>query len=280
MAREYNQIWNEAGNIKGKRYSEEQSSHYNDLILLRKGTMKGDINSRADRSYYTFLLKEDLFFNDELKRSLAELIMSALEELLKKNNYRKKKKVLAIGLGNEKMTADSLGPLVASNLQVTSHLFGDNLFKKSFSKLPNLAAIKSSVSGVTGLNSFDIIKGIIDRTQPDFIIAIDTLACKSVSRLCRAVQLSDEGIEPGSGVNNSKRKLDIASLGIPIIAIGVPLVIYARDIIRGYVADKSIEIKSDDFLYQLIVTAKEIDFVVEDYAYLLADCINQTLNKF
>ncbi len=277
--REYRQLWNEAGKIKGKRYTEEVSTHYNGLISQKKGIMLGD-KKPDDKFYFTFELKQDLFFNDQLKSELTNLVVSALLELLKKNKYKKNSKILAVGLGNEKMTADSLGAVTVSALQVTRHLFEDNLFKKVFSTLPILSAIKSSVSGVTGLNSFDIIKGVIDRTSPDIIIAIDTLACKNVSRLARCVQLSDEGIEPGGGVANTKQKLDIHSLGIPIIAIGVPLVIYVKDIIRGYIEDRNIKIRADEFLHALIVTAKEIDFVVKDYGYLIADCINQSLNQF
>lgn len=279
MIREYRQLWNESGTIKGQRYSEKIVAHYKGLISLKKGIMQGD-SPNQDKYYFTFELKEDLFFNDQLKAELTKLLVSALKELLIKNNYTKKSKVLAVGLGNEKMSADALGAITVSALQVTRHLFGQSILNKAFNTLPNLSAIKSSVSGVTGLNSFDIIKGVIDRTKPDIVIAIDTLACKNVSRLSRCVQLSDEGIEPGGGVDNAKEKLTNASLGIPIIAIGVPLVIYVKDIIKGYIEDERVKIKTDKFLHTLIVTAKEIDFVVQDYGYILADCINQTLNQF
>lgn len=279
MAREYRQLWNEAGTIKGQRYSEEVNNYFKGIISLKKGLMKADKKELRDNLYFTFLLKENLYFYDDLKNALTELLIGALTQLLKKNNYKKSSKILAVGLGNEKMTADSLGAIAVSGLQITRHIIDSNPIK-GFNSMPNLSAIKSSVSGVTGLNSYDIIKGVVENTKPDIILAIDTLACKSVERLGRAVQLSDEGLQPGGGVNNPKEKLSIESLGIPVIAIGVPLVIYVRDIIRGYIEENSVKIKSDEFLHSLIVTAKEIDIAVEDYGLLIAGVINQTLNRF
>lgn len=279
MAREYRQLWNEAGAIKGERYSEELSNYFKGIISLKKGMMRAENAEEQDNLYYTFELKENLYFYDELKNTLSELLIGALTELLRKNNYNKDSKILAVGLGNEKMTADSLGAITVSGLQITRHIIDSNPLK-GFNNMPNLSAIKSSVSGVTGLNSFDIIKGVIERTKPDIVIAIDTLACKGVSRLGRAIQLSDEGIQPGGGVNNPKQKLSEYSLGVPVIAIGVPLVIYVRDIIRGYLENNSVRIKTDEFLHNLIVTAKEIDITVEEYGYLLSSVINQTLNRF
>lgn len=277
MSREYNQLWNEAGRIKGQRYSEEMSYHYNSLISLKKGLLKSEIKNQEDSFYYTFEVKESLFFHDELKDNLLKLLVKALSELLEKNNYSKGKRVLAIGLGNEKITADSLGAIAVSGLQITRHIIENNPISV-LKKMPNMSAIKSSVSGVTGINSYDIITGVIEKTQPDIIIAIDTLACKGISRLGRAIQLSDEGIQPGGGVNNPKQKLSKQSLNVPVIAIGVPLVIYVKDIIRSYLQENSGTIKSDEFLHSLIVTAKEIDITVEDYGILIANAINQALN--
>lgn len=278
MERNYRHLWNEAGTIKGERYSEEVNSFYNGGISLKKGKLKAE-DGKNENLYFTIELKESLFCHDELKDELRELIVSALGELLKKNNYKKGSRVLAIGLGNEKMTADSLGSLTVGGLQISRHILDNNPIKL-LSKMPNISAIKSSVSGITGLKSFDIITGVIEKTKPDFVIAIDTLACKGVSRLARAVQLSDEGIEPGGGVNNAKTKLDIESLGIPVIAIGVPFVIYVRNIIKEYMKNGGEISKTDEYLHSLVVTAKDIDMEVYDYAYVISSAINKALNKF
>lgn len=278
MERNYRPLWNEAGTIKGERYSEEQSSFYNGIISVKKGKLKTEDN-KSENLYFTFELKESLFCHDDLKNALSDLIVKALGELLKKNNYKKGNRILAVGLGNEKMTADSLGPITVDGLQISRHILDNNPIKM-LRKMPNISAIKSSVSGVTGLQSFDIITGVIEKTKPDFVIAIDTLACKGVSRLARAVQLSDEGIEPGSGVSNAKTKLSLESLGIPVIAVGVPFVIYVRDIIKEYMKNGGEIVKTDGHLHSLVVTAKEIDVDVYDYAYVISSAINKALNKF
>lgn len=278
MERIYRQLWNEAGEIKGERYSQRLSEYRNGTITLKKGILQPPEGEKNAHTYYTFEIKESILFNDELKEALLELVTGALGELLKKNGYKKGDKTLCVGLGNEKMTADSLGAITVNNLHITRHII-DGSPLKALSKMHNLSAIKSSVSGVTGLNSYDIINGVIQKTTPDFVIAVDTLACKSVRRLGRAVQLSDEGIQPGGGVNNPKQKLDIQSLGIPVIALGAPLVIYAKDIIREYIEGNKVKIKADEFLHALIVTAKEIDIIVEDYGVLMAAAINRALSR-
>ncbi len=276
MERIYRQIYNESGAIEGEKFNPQTFSFHKGLISLKKGYLKAE---RQDNLYFTFEIKDSLFCNDELKDALSELVIGALDELLKKVKYKKGDKTLVVGLGNEKMTADSLGALTVGGLQITRHLIEGKA--GVFSKYANISAIKSSVSGVTGLQSFDIITGIIERTKPELVIFVDTLACKSVSRLGRAVQLSDDGIEPGSGVNNTKTKLSKESLGIPVIAIGVPLVIYVRDIIREYVEQNhNVNINSDSFLYSLVVAEKEIDITAQDFGYVLAHSINTALNRF
>lgn len=276
MERIYRQLYNESGAIEGEKFSTQTFSFHKGLINLKKGYLKGE---KEDNIYFTFEIKDTLFCNDELKDALSELVTGALSELLKKTKYKKGDKTLVVGLGNEKMTADSLGALTVGGLQITRHLIDNSI--GSFSKYANIAAIKSSVSGVTGLQSFDIISGVIERTKPELVIFVDTLACKSVSRLGRAVQLSDDGIEPGSGVNNTKAKLSKESLGIPVIAIGVPLVIYVRDIIREYVEQNhNVNINSDSFLYSLVVAEKDIDVTAQDFGYVLAHSINTALNRF
>jgi spore protease len=276
MERIYRQLFDESGAIEGKRFSQQAFSFHKGLITLKKGFLQG---GAEDNMYFTYEIRDSLFCHDELKEALSELVTGALVELLKRNKYKKGHKTLVVGLGNEKMTADSLGAITVGGLQITRHLIEGRA--GGFSKYANISAIKSSVSGITGLQSFDIISGVVEKTQPELVIVVDTLACKSVSRLGRAVQLSDDGIEPGSGVNNAKTKLSKQSLGVPVIAIGVPLVIYVKDIIREYVEQNhNVNINSDSFLYSLVVAEKEIDVTVEDFGYVLAHSINTALNRF
>ncbi|MDD4315709.1 MAG: GPR endopeptidase [Clostridia bacterium] len=276
MDRIYRPLQHESGAIEGERYSQQDFSFHNGLISLKRGYLKGD---GEDSLYFTYEIKDSLFCHEELKEALSELVTGSLGELLKKHKYKKGDKVLVVGLGNDKMTADALGAITVDGLQITRHLIEDKAAR--FTKYANISAIKSSVSGVTGLSSYDIITGVIEKTSPDFVIVVDTLACKSLSRLGRAVQLSDDGIEPGSGVNNTKTKLSKQSLGMPMIALGVPLVIYVKDIIREYVEqNRNVNINSDSLLYSLVVAEKEIDVTVVDFAGVLSQSINTALNRF
>ena len=217
MERIYRQLWNEAGEIKGERYSQRLSEYRNGTITLKKGILQPPEGEKNAHTYYTFEIKESILFNDELKEALLELVTGALGELLKKNGYKKGDKTLCVGLGNEKMTADSLGAITVNNLHITRHII-DGSPLKALSKMHNLSAIKSSVSGVTGLNSYDIINGVIQKTTPDFVIAVDTLACKSVRGWAECAA-ERRGYTAGRR-EQPKQKLDIQSLGIPVIAWG------------------------------------------------------------
>ena len=118
--------------------------------------------------------------------------------------------------------------------------------------------------------------GTVKQIKPDMVIAVDTLACSSVSRLGRTVQFSDGGIEPGGGVGNAKRSLTFDSLRIPVLAIGVPLVIYATRILSEYSTGK---IKTDDDIKDLVVAARETDFLCQDYSDVIADAINGVVHS-
>ncbi len=155
--------------------------------------------------------KIEKIFVEELKRLLEE------KELLGKT-------CLVVGLGNYESTPDSLGPKVASKVLVTRYLFEmkDVEVEKGYS---SVAAITPGVSGTTGIESSDIILGIVERIHPDFILAIDALASSSIERINRTIQMTDTGIHPGSGVGNKRKEISESTIHIPVIAIGVPTVI-------------------------------------------------------
>ncbi len=171
--------------------------------------------------------------------------------------------VLVVGLGNPKLTADSLGSKVFDRLVVTRQLEGANR---------QISAICPNVMGVTGIESFDVIKGVCERVKPDLIIAVDSLASASTGRIAAAFQLCSSGITPGSGVSNHRMRLSSESLGCRVISIGVPLVVYASTIIGEAVEDAKIEGE----LGELIVTPKDIDFLVDECADIIAAAINRT----
>ncbi len=224
-------------------------------------------------SYITITTKEELFGNPDAKKRLAEEVKKSFSFYFKKLRISEQARVLVVCLGNEKITADSLGAKVADKLIVTSHMYNKEGVKE---RLGNLCALKCGVSGVTGIESYDMIMGTIRQIKPDMVIAVDTLACSSVSRLGCTVQFSDGGIEPGGGVGNAKKILTYDTLKVPVLAVGVPLVIYATRILSEYSLGK---IKTDDAIKDLVVAARETDFLCQDYANAIADAINGVVHN-
>jgi spore protease len=149
-----------------------------------------------------------------------------LENLLKKNNISKDGTGLIVGLGNWNVTPDALGPMTVEKVLVTSHLF--KLEHESVSEgYRPVGAVTPGVMGVTGIETSNIIFGIVEKVKPDFVIAIDALASRSIERVNETIQLSDSGIHPGSGVGNKRKELSEETLGVPVLAIGVPTVVDA-----------------------------------------------------
>ena len=156
----------------------------------------------------------------------AKVLTDALHKLLKKNNITSDKTGLIVGLGNWKVTPDALGPMTIEKILVTNHLFELNHESVADGYRP-VAAVSPGVMGVTGIETSEIILGIIEKFKPDFVIAVDALASRSIERVNETIQLSDSGIHPGSGVGNKRKELSQQTLGIPVIAIGVPTVVDA-----------------------------------------------------
>ena len=186
-----------------------------------------------------------------------ERISSALCSCLKE--YCKNcEKILAVGLGNPDLAADALGDRVFKRLTVTRHL-NPNKY---------LCALTPNVLGMTGIESFDIIAAVTDRIRPDAVLVVDALTAAATSRIASAFQVTDSGITPGSGVENHRRRIDSDSLGVKVISVGVPLVVYSSTIARDFCPNA--ECDSRD----LIVTPKDVDILVEDCAKIIATAVN------
>lgn len=212
--------------------------------------------------------------------------------------------VLVVGLGNRFVTPDALGPSVADGLCVTRHLFSE-MPENVSDDLRSVCAVAPGVLGITGIETFEIIRGITEKVKPDLIIAIDALASRSMSRICTTIQLSDTGITPGSGIGNKRMGINEQTLGARVIAVGVPTVVdaatVANDAIElmmnsineniGHDTDiaKGISFLNDDNRYaliqqvlypyvgNLIVTPKEIDSVIEEVGNVIAEGINRAI---
>lgn len=159
----------------------------------------------------------------------TKIISNEIKQLLKINNIKENDECLVIGLGNRKSTADSLGPLVIDNIKVTKHLFS---IGKVSDKIRCVSSFCPGVMGNTGIESSIIIKSLITTINPKFVIAIDSLASSSIERINKIVQITDTGIHPGSGVGNNRKEISKNTIGIPVIAIGIPTVVSSAVIAR------------------------------------------------
>lgn len=188
-------------------------------------TLEADDLSKKDEDYHSGISDE---LAKQLKKLMGKMKVGEKDGVLS---------VLVVGLGNASVTPDSLGPRVLNNLQVTRHLdgeYGTDFLKER--KLPSISGIAPGVMAQTGMETAEILKGIILQTTPDMVIVIDALAARSVRRLGTTIQLTDTGIHPGSGVGNHRHSLTFESLGVPVLAIGVPTVVGAAAIVHETVS--------------------------------------------
>ena len=183
--------------------------------------------------------------------------------------------VLVAGLGNSAVTPDAVGPRCLEHLVVTRHLGG------SFPQLRPVSAIAPGVLGTTGLESVEVVRGIVERSQPCCVIVVDALASRSLDRLCTTVQITDTGITPGSGVGNHRAAFDRQTLGVPVLAVGVPTVVEARTLLRDVLEENGVKQAetAGSCDRSLVVTPKDIDARVCHISRLLGYGISLGLHK-
>lgn len=222
---------------------------------------------------YTTIEHASLCNADDAQRDVcAALLTQELRAMLPENVDRGC--VLVVGLGNRRVTPDSLGPCAAGQVFVTRHMI-EALQITSLEGVPlqNVCSLSPGVLGVTGIETELVVKSLCRTLRPSCVICIDSLASMKTSRLLSTVQLSDSGISPGSGVGNHNAALDSDSLGVPVIAVGVPTVVYASVIVRDAGADHLALSREDDML----VTPRNIDEATEILSSIIARGINMAL---
>ncbi|MCR2803208.1 GPR endopeptidase [Paenibacillus soyae] len=228
------------------------------------------------------------------------------EAFLQRLQIPKTARVLIVGLGNWNVTPDALGPLVVENIMVTRHFFELMPDQVAPGYRP-VSAVAPGVLGITGIESSEIVQGIVDRSKPDLIIAIDALASKALERVNTTIQIADTGIHPGSGIGNKRKGLTKEILGVPVIAIGVPTVVYASTIVNNTfeLMRNHLEAQKGDtnqifgllnqmednerlqlvrevlspIGHDLLVTPKEVDEFIEDIANIIASGLNASLHE-
>lgn len=179
--------------------------------------------------------------------------------------------VLVAGLGNSSMTPDALGPRTAEHILVTRHL------GRELPMLRPVAALAAGVLGDTGLEAAEWVRGAAERVKPAAVIVVDALAAREVRRLCAAVQISDAGLVPGSGVGNCRSALDRETLGVPVIALGVPTVVEAATLVRDLLGTEDGPAPLADRGRSLFVTPDSVDAKIRDLARVLGYGIDLAL---
>ena len=210
--------------------------------------------------------REDSAFSRGV-RALAALIRDFLPEGFSGD-------CLVVGLGNREITPDAVGPLTAEHVLATRHLKVQ--LPRDFAAFRSVSAVCTGVLGTTGIESGDFVRALAQELEPGLVFAVDALASRSMDRLCRTVQLSDTGIVPGSGVGNARLALNRESLGVPVIAIGVPTVVDAATLTLDLAGRAGISLKPESFgpLGGMIVTPRDIDRSVRDVGKLIGYGLN------
>ena len=254
---------------------EESCDEERDVRLTRVKIVseRGAREMGKSRGTYLTLEAPGLASPDEdYHREVSEMIADLLRELT-----GTAESVLVAGLGNRDVTPDALGPQAVSNLMITRHLIRE--YGREMMEMDGCCVVSGIVPGVmaqTGMETSEILQGIIEETRPDLLIVIDALAARSTRRLGRTVQITDTGIQPGSGVGNHRGSLTKESLGIPVIAIGVPTVVEAAAIV--YDAQGNCE-KMPPHLNGMFVTPKNIDEMIKQLSFTLSEALNMVFSE-
>lgn len=250
-------------------------------------------------NYITIDVKKINNISTEKEDKIVEVVSKELANIVDKH-IAKNEEIMIVGLGNLHSTPDSLGSRVVNEIEITRHI---KIYLPQYidQNARSISAISPGVLGTTGIESAEIIKGIVDKVKPKMIIAIDSLCSKNVERVNKSIQISDTGIVPGGGVGNARDELSENTLGIPVIAIGVPTLVEMASITNEcldlFIEDLQKKAESNDELNKLkdednyekikaalipqdfnfIVTPKEIDELIECMKDILSRCINESL---
>ncbi len=239
---------------------------------------KGEKLLSKPKGKYITLETKSLLQGSDLFSSALDVLSDELKKLLPKSGT-----VLVAGLGNDDITPDALGPKVMSLLLATRHISSELAESLGLGSLRSVAGIIPGVLGKTGIETVEIISGIVKKIKPCCVIAVDALASRNVARLGTTVQMCDTGVSPGSGVGNRRKGINKETLGVPVIAIGVPTVVDAVTMAFDVFEKAGIDLEERKLMKKLqehksmMVTPKEVDNLIDKSAHLIAMAINRAL---
>ena len=304
LASERRDIYQKANNVEGQINGvESEQEEIDENLRVERVKITNEEGEKAIGkpvgTYVTVDIRGLKIAQEEELEKAATVVSRELGKIID-NHIDKQGEILVVGLGNIYVTPDSLGPKVINDIEVTRHII--NYLPQYVEEGTRMvSAISPGVLGTTGIETVEILKGIGDNINPKLLIVIDALASRSIERISSTVQISDTGIVPGAGVGNTRSEISKNSLGIPVVAIGIPTVVetavLVNDSLDLFIEKLQEEAKSNDYLnrlkeednyeeikealipkeYNLIVTPKEIDELIENMTKIVATGINQSV---
>ncbi|WP_353096098.1 GPR endopeptidase [Tissierella praeacuta] len=304
LAVENREIYRKSSNkeSRGIDIEKEENESYG-ITRIRVLNKEGSENlHRPIGNYITIDVPKLNKSDEDLKDEISQVVAKEIKGLGKTNEYSK---ILIVGLGNWNITPDALGPKVVERVLVTRQFFV-SYNKEIDETVANVAALSPGVMGITGIETGEIIKGVVEKVKPDLVIAVDALASRKMDRVSTTIQISDTGINPGSGVGNNRMEFNESTLGVPVIAIGIPTVVDAATIVNDTL-DLIIEsLKSESkvgsefydllskmsseekysliqevlnpYMRNVVVTPTDIDVLIDDLSIIVANGLNIALH--
>lgn len=280
--RDLYKITNKIQEINGIECEEEK---INDMNITRVKITNKEGEKALQRKigeYITIDIKRLNNITIEKEDEIVETFSKELSRIVD-NHISKNEEILIVGLGNLYATPDSLGSKVVQNIEITRHIkiYLPNAINQN---TRSVSAITPGVLGTTGIETIEIVRGIVDNVKPKLVIAIDSLCSKNIDRINKSIQISDTGIIPGGGVGNRQEELSQETLGIPVIGIGIPTVLDAATIVLDALEVCEVEYNENEIIskmklnnFDFIVTPKEIDDLIDNMSVIIGEGINSAI---
>ena len=293
----YQKVQGAEGELNGIESQKEQINEKLSVERVKITNEEGEKAIGKPKGIYTTIdIKNLKIAQEEEINKASEVLAKELGDIISMH-IDKQGEILVVGLGNESVTPDALGPKTINEIEVTRHFINYMpQYVKEGTRI--VSAISPGVLGTTGIETVEILKGVVENTKPKLAIVIDALASRSIERISSTIQISDTGIVPGAGVGNTRKEISQNTLGIPVIAIGIPTVVELATLVSEgidiFIERLQEKAESNDYLnnlqqndkyeevkealnvgeYNMIVTPKEIDVLIENMKDIVAQGIN------
>lgn len=302
MALERNEMYKQQNKLQQIDGVEIENDRRNDVEISRIKILSETGEKALNKpigNYITLDVKKIKLADEERLEEIAKIVADELRYTIGEH-AKNTDDIMIVGLGNLYVTPDALGPKVVPEIEVTRHIL-EYMPKAMPEDTRPVSAISPGVLGITGIETMEILKGVVDNVKPKLLIVIDALASRSIDRISSSIQIADTGIVPGAGVENKRKEISKKTLGIPVIAIGIPTVVdlatVTNECIDIFIENLQEKAMSNDYLnklkerdnyedikealvpkdYNMIVTPKEIDKLIENMSKIISKAINMAM---